>query len=599
MNKTWRFSSLFIFAFVLILSSCQQNSAKIDDVFSFAKTRQNDLQFGVYITAQAVTSLLSSEAGRREAVSILRCNGITKAYIEVYRGGLVVDQQLLKKVRDYFLKNDIQVAGGIATVPGKNFGVRQEAQLGWFNWQNKKTQQDLVKVVRMGAKVFDTFIVDDFFCTADTSAESRAAKGTRSWSQYRRDLLVDLAEKIIIKPAKEVNPNITVIIKYPQWYDRFHLFGYDVAREPKLFDKVWVGTETRGQYTQRYGFVQPYEGFVNFRWISSIAGSKIGGAWFDHGDCDANDFIEQAYQTVLAGAKEIMLFSYFDFVNGHPGHHLLRMNFGKLADLAKVVAENPVIGVAAYKPPNSDAGGDLYIMDYIGMLGVPLVPVSKYPASAKVIFLPTQAAADLDILVKVQNSLQQKATIIFTAGFLANAKDGKKLAEIAGLNWPIRVSPMHTPLGLEAKLKTTNANVLLSAKVGSGKIPFLTKKDNVFVLNTHTFSQADFDAVGEVLLCPRRLELLEISRSWANAIREAFNAKLGLKLDAPTRVTLQPLGKSGWFIHNYNQKKTSITFSASDLRHVSDGFTMKEIESNGNQLQLTLPPRSRIWLKRK
>ena len=599
MNKTWRFSILFVCAFVLILSSCQQNSQKINDVFCFAKTRQNDLQFGVYITAQAVNSLLSSEAGRREAVSLLRCNGITKAYVEVYRSGLVVDQQLLEKVRDYFLKNDIQVAGGIATVPGKNFGVHQEGPLGWFNWQNEKTQQDLEKVVRMGAKVFDTFIVDDFFCTADTSAESRAAKGTRSWSQYRRDLLVDLAEKIIIKPAKEVNPNIKVIIKYPQWYDRFHLFGYDVAREPKLFDKVWVGTETRGQYTQRYGFVQPYEGFVNFRWISSIAGNKIGGAWFDHGDCDANDFIEQAYQTVLAGAKEIILFSYFNFVNGHPGHHLLRMNVEKLADLAKVVAENPVTGVSAYKPANSDAGGDLYIMDFIGMLGVPLVPVSEYPVNAQVLFLPTQAAVDSDVFAKIQHSMQQNATIIFTAGFLATAKDGKKLAEIAGLNWPIRVSPMRTPLALEAKLKTTNTNVLLSVKVGSGKIPFLTKKDNVFVLNTHTFSQADFDAVGEVLLCPRQLQLLEISQSWANKIRQVFNARLGLKLDAPTRVTLQPLGQSGWFIQNYNQKETNINFSASDLGHVFNGFTGEEIDSTGNQLQLILPPRSRIWLKRK
>ncbi|NIA28934.1 MAG: hypothetical protein GWP06_03360 [Actinobacteria bacterium] len=598
MNKTWRFSILFVSAFVLILSSCQQKNQKIDDVFSFAKTHQNDLQLSVYITAQAVNSLLSSEAGRRESISLLRCNGITKAYIEVYRGGLVVDQQLLEKVRDYFLENNIQVAGGIATVPGKNFGVRQKARLGWFNWQNKKTQQDVEKVVRMGAKVFDTFIIDDFFCTADTSAESRAAKGTRSWSQYRRDLLVDLAEKIIIKPAREVNPNITIIIKYPQWYDRFHLFGYDVAREPKLFDKVWVGTETRGQYTQRYGFVQPYEGFVNYRWLSSIAGNKIGGAWFDHGDCDARDFIEQAYQTVLAGAKEIILFNYFDFVNGHPGHHLLRMNFAKLADLAKAVAEHPVTGVAAYKPPNSDAGGDLYIMDYIGMLGVPLVPVSEYPANARVVFLPTQAAADSAIVAKVQNSLQQKATIIFTAGFLANAKDGKKLAEIAGLGWPIRISPMHAPLGLEAKLKTINANVLLSAKVGNGKIPFLTKKDNVFVLDTHTFSQADFDAVGEVLLCPRRLQLLDISQSWANTIRQVFNSKLGLKLDAPTRVTLQPLGQTGWFIQNYNQKETSVTFSAANAGSFADGFTGEKIESRGGQLHLTLPGRSRIWLMR-
>ncbi|MCP5064918.1 MAG: hypothetical protein GY936_21060, partial [Ignavibacteriae bacterium] len=368
----------------VMLSSCMKESNEIDDMFTYANSRSNDLQLGIYITAQAVNGLLDTDAGRREVISIFRANGITKAYVEVYRGGLIVDQGLLEKVRDTFLKNKIEVVGGIATVPGKNFGVKQEGQLGWFNWQNPKTQNDLKEVVKMSAKVFDEFIVDDFLCTADTSDESKIAKGDKSWSQYRRDLLTKLSTEIFIEPAKKVNPNITMIIKYPQWYDRFHLFGYELEREPQLFDKVYVGTETRGQYTQRYGFVQPYEGFVNYSWIKDIVGNKIGAAWFDHGDCDANDFIEQAYQSVLAGAKEITIFNYFDFINGHKSHHLLRVQFEQLADLAKSVAANPVVGVASYKPINSDAGGDLYLMDYIGTLGIPLVPVHQYPVDAKV-----------------------------------------------------------------------------------------------------------------------------------------------------------------------------------------------------------------------
>ena len=93
----------------------------------------NDLQFSVYITAHAVNDLLNNEIGRREALSIFRCNGITKAYIEVYRSGLVIDEKLLREVKNYFLTNDIEVVGGIATVPGEHFGVKQEGKLGWFN----------------------------------------------------------------------------------------------------------------------------------------------------------------------------------------------------------------------------------------------------------------------------------------------------------------------------------------------------------------------------------------------------------------------------------------------------------------------------------
>ncbi|MBN1465935.1 hypothetical protein JXA02_09250, partial [candidate division KSB1 bacterium] len=137
-------------------------------MFSLAKSRQNDLRFGVYITAHSI-ELLSTQAGRREALSLLRCNGITRVYLEVYRSGLVVPVPLLREVRDFFQRNDIEVTGGIATVPWGDFGVRQRGRLDWFNWQNEKTQRDLKKVMRDVAPIFDTFIVDDFLCTADTS----------------------------------------------------------------------------------------------------------------------------------------------------------------------------------------------------------------------------------------------------------------------------------------------------------------------------------------------------------------------------------------------------------------------------------------------
>ncbi len=615
MNKI---KTVFALWLILLISSLSiaQSYKKVDDQFKYAKSRENDLKLSIYITAQAVNNLLAYEAGMREAISLFRANGATKAYIEVYRGGLVIEKPLLEKVRDKLLANGIEVVGGIATVPGMDFGVKQDGQLGWFNWQNPKTQNDLKEVIKMAAGVFDEFIVDDFLCTADTSDESKIAKGDQSWSQYRRNLLTRLSSEIFIKPAKKVNPHIKMIIKYPQWYDRFHLFGYELAREPQLFDKVWVGTETRGQYTQRYGFVQPYEGFVNYRWIKDIAGDNIGGAWFDHGDCDQNDFIEQAYQSVLAGAKEIVLFNYFDFVNGHKGHHLLRYQFKQLADLAENVAENQVVGVAAYKPINSDAGGDLYIMDFIGTLGIPLVPVHQYPEDAQVIFLPTQAAADLEILSKVKNSISKGSTVIFTTGFLANAVGGKELADIAGVKYPVTINPQKAThavennifvkvkygLDLESKVSTTHGKEILTA-AGNGKIPFFVRsyKDGgmIYTINTHTFSQKDFDKVGEVLLCPKPLGLLEIPRSWANTIRDAFTMNLYFQLDAPTRIVVQPLGKSGWVFQNYNKTEETITFATDkiDSTKLVDGFTGEVIDHQNNKLVLTLEPRSRIWIK--
>ena len=596
-----------------IIVSCIQPAEPVNDQFSYAQERKDDLQLSIYITAHAVKNLLSDEAGRREAISIFRCNVITKAYIEVYRGGLIIEKRLLEDVRDLFEKNNIEVVGGIATVPGENFGVRQEAQLGWFNWQNPKTQTDLKEVMMMSADVFDEFIIDDFLCTADTSMESKAAKGERSWSQYRQDLLTELSESLFIGPARSVNPDITMIIKYPQWYDRFHLFGYDVQNETALYDKVCVGTESRGQYTQRFGFVQPYESFVSYQWMKSLAGKKMSAAWFDHGDCDENDFIEQAWQSVLAGARELIFFNYFDFVNGHKGHHLLRNQFALLADLARKVAVEPVKGVMAYKPASSSAYGDLYIMDFIGMLGVPLIPVSQYPENANVIFLPTQAAADTGILAKIENSISSNATLIFTTGFLAHAKDGKRLAELAGVRWPLVSSPFVADqivvegeaetikygLDLESDIQLTEGDAKLAAVHNSDEIPFLVASENIFTMNTHTFSQADFDEVGEVLLCPRPLGLLEIPEIWANTLRDVFLTPFGFDFNAPTRVTLQPYGDSGWVIHNYNRETVPVVLSLAGLQNgvTENTISGKRIQIDEDRINMEIPPRSRVWLE--
>jgi hypothetical protein len=593
--------------------SCNEPSRNIDDNFEFALKHVDDLRLSTYITAHSVQGLLSTEAGKREAVSLLRANGITKVYLEVYRSGLVVKPELLREVSDYLKKQGFSIVGGIATVPGEKFGMAQEGKLGWFNWQNEKTQNDLRQVMLNTAPIFDTFIVDDFLCTGDTSLESKTAKGERSWSEYRRALLTDLAKSVFIDPARSVNSDIHMIIKYPQWYDRFHMFGYDVESGPKLFDEVWVGTETRGQYTQRFGFVQPYEGFVNYRWLASLSGDKIGGAWFDHGDCDKLDFIEQAYQSVLAGANELVLFSYDAFVDGHAGHHLLRTDFEKLVMLAKAVKESPVVGVPAYKPAQSDAGGDLYIMDFIGMFGVPLVPVSEYPAESDVLFLPAQAAQDHDIIAKINTSVEKGTRIILTAGFLANVQDDGKLAALAGIAKPVSnpisvdkilegdIETMLTrPMDLEAMIDVVDADVILEAVSEGKRVPFLTKSkaSGIYVLNTHTFSEADFEAVGEVLLCPRQLGLLNIPQSWANELRAAFIGGQSIQLDAPPRVTMQTLASGDIVIHNYNQTKTEVRLTGMDFEPFFDAFSNVSADIDPQSFAVAMEPRSRIWLKK-
>jgi len=603
---------ILVIIFHLIIISCREAVPKQDDFWKLAVEKKQQLRLSTYVTAHTVKQMFVTEAGRREVLSLLRCYGITKVYLEVYRSGLVISPELIKGSVRFLKDNGFEVTGGIATVPGEGFGVAQDGPLEWFNWQNAKTQDDLRKVIEDSAPFFDSFIVDDFLCTSDTSMESKMARGDRSWSEYRRSLLTELSQTVIIDPAKKKNPGIRMIIKYPQWYDRFHLYGYDVSEESRLYDGIWVGTESRGQYTQRFGFVQPYEGFINYRWLSSVAGEKTGGAWFDHEDCTDQDFLDQAYQSVLAGAKELIIFSFDSFINGHPGHHLLLQEFENLASLAATVAGNPVTGPVGYKPPNSDAGGDLYLLDYIGMLGVSIIPESVYPEHARVIFLPAQAASDTVIYPKIIKSLQSGSKVIMTSGFIANARDGEKLARLAQIRWPLQSvhseSESVVSEGKNVNLKFSlifdyqiipdSAEILLGT-AGKASYSFLVKnlKGNVFVINSHTFSQKDFEAAGEHLLCPRQIGLTELPQAWVNKIRISFYAEGDPVIDAPSRVSFQRISDAGFFIHNYNQEAISLHILLAGAADYKDGLTGQKISAERKNIELEMKPRSRIWFE--
>lgn len=618
---------------IIFIMSLGLTHAPADGVAAEPSNRRgesNELSFASYATSRQVEQLATAESARAQALSTIRRFGITKLYTEVYRGGHTVSREHLIFVRDWLRSRNLEVVGGIATVPGGDFGMRQEGPLGWFNWQNEKTQRDLERVVRMAAGIFDSFIVDDFLCTGDVSAESRTAKGDRSWGEYRRALLTELAQSVFVGPAKEVNPGITMIVKYPQWYDRFHLFGYDTKTFPEMFDKVWVGTETRGRNTQRFGFVQPYEGFVNYRWLAGIAGDKIGGAWFDHGDCAENDFLDQAYTSVLAGARELVFFNFQNVIEGHPDHEKIIAQCARLADLAAFVRRHPVVGIPAYKPPNSDPAGDMYIMDFLGMLGIPIVPVHKFPENAPVIFLPAQAAADPGLLENIEKARARGCDLIFTTSLLTASPECRQLARMAGVNPDLQSKPIRAQLtddsggnvtvSLESPIEAEASAGNILCTFGDKQVALLisrqTPHGKVVLLNTHTYNQADFDAAGEVLLCPRPLGLLATQQPFLSAFRKAFGngttwlTKLGIPaIDGPACVTFHPFASSGSFVlQNFNDSPVNVTVTIRAGRakpgQFLEPFSEKSIQALTTSpdgtiaLDLAIPSRGRVWIRR-
>ncbi len=558
---------------------------------AFAAPKSATLQISVYCTAGEARNHLSTPEGRQKVLQTITPLHVSRIFLEGRRGDEYVAPEQLREIHGFFTAHGIHCSGGIATVPGNEFAPRQTGGLDWLNWESPKTQAGVTEFFKENAPVFDELIVDDFYCTGDVSSESDRARNGRDWGTYRRDLLVSLIEPMMVQPTRAANRRTKLILKFPQWYDRFHFFGYDPVQMPKFFDSVWVGTEVRDPQTQRMGYVQPTEGYMNFRWISSVVGKKVRGAWFDHIECSAQNFVDQAYQSVLAGAQELTLFNLGNLMAAHPGDALLAERLPDLQQLASRMRGQARRGIAYYKPPDSESSENLYLADYLGMIGLPILPVGEYPRKAKVAFLPVQAAADTQLLIKMRRHLKNGATLILTPALVkALGLEAATLSGVEGLPHDAGLladqfqigaatATAQRPVDLGARLQSTDSAVLITAKVGDQTQPFLTRravsKGQVFVLNVRTFSTEDFGKTGEWLLSPQLLGLPVIPQNLADALRTNFLAPLGIKFRAPAGVSLVLAGQEAC-VYSFLDQPAEIQFQDASIKVPAHGWAWLE-----------------------
>lgn len=520
---------------------------------------------------------MATAEAREQVLHVLQPLRVARLFLEGRRGDEYVSPGQLRELRDWFSVRGIHCSGGVATVPGANFGQRQQGGLEWLNWESRKTQTNVAAFFTEDAPLFPELIVDDFYCTGDTSPEAAQAKGTRSWGEYRRDLLVSLIDPLMVNPTRAAHRQTRLILKFPQWYDRFQLYGYDPLRMPGHFDQIWVGTEVRDPETRRMGFVQPTQGYMNFRWLASQAGSKVRGAWFDHIECSAQNFLDQAYLSVLAGARELTLFSLNDVMAGHPGDALLAEKWPELCGLAERVQRKPRRGIAFYKPAGSDGSENLYLVDNLGMIGLPIVPVAHYPVDAAAAFLPVQAAADPKLLESMHRHLKRSATLVLTPALVrALGQEGAQLAGVetgpgseAASAKTMRVEgesvDLVAPLEVDAALKAGDCQVQMSAGLGERQVPFLTSRavgrGHILVLNVRTFSDSDFGKEGEYLLAPRKLGLPKLPQLVADAIRRELLPRLHMDLRGPAGVAVVLVGKDACF-YNFRAEAVRLQYQS-------------------------------------
>lgn len=341
-----------------------------------------------------------------------------KVYLESYRSGELASKEKLLQIKSFLESNGIEVSGGFTTtskrgntISGKEY--KKQRLFDTFCYSDKDFRKEITEAIELTASIFDEIILDDFYFTNCTCEDCIKAKGNKSWQEFRLALMKEVSENVIVKPAKKINPNVKMVIKYPNWMESFAETGYNPGEQPAIFDAIYTGAETRNPIDTDQTLPR-YLSYSLVRWMENLAPGRNGGGWFDAFQCyPMEDYLEQAYLTVFSKAKEVMMFAW-PYIYDHHFVPTLGFQLKKLDEL--MLTTGNCLGVAEYHPLN--AQGEDHLSDYLGLLGIPFEPNPNFPENAKTIFFTAASCADPDILTKLETYVRKGGNAIVTSGFV-------------------------------------------------------------------------------------------------------------------------------------------------------------------------------------
>jgi hypothetical protein len=387
----------------------------------------NYKNFGVAVYARAYEVQQMKDPAWLEKTWAVITTGlkVDKIYLEVHRDGQIPDQDTLDKAKAFFKSKGVQTSAGIATV------VNERNNFETFVYTNPEHRKRIQEMSEYAAKNFDEIIIDDFFFTSSKTDAEIAAKGDRSWTRFRLDEMAEVSRDLVVGPAKKVNPRVKVTIKYPNWYEHYQYTGYNLEDEPRIFDNVYTGAETRSSRGPGQQ-LQQYLGYDLFRYFENIKPGNHGGGWVDNGGSSYKERYGEEVWTVLFGkAPEMTLFDYRQVqqsIGGAPVPAYAGSVFEQVDSFIGKMGKP--IGVASYKPYHSS--GEDFLHDYIGMIGIPMEMTPTFPTNAPMVFLTESAKFDPAIVSKIKAQLTAGKKVAVTTGFF-KAMQGKGIEDIAEL----------------------------------------------------------------------------------------------------------------------------------------------------------------------
>ena len=545
---------------------------------------------------------------------------VDKVYIESYRSGVFADDALLETVKAFFIAHNVQVAGGIAYAAGGDMAGFEssegsDGQFVSFCYTDPKSRDYVKKAAEVTARHFDEIMLDDFFFNNTKRDSDIAAKGDLSWADFRLKLMDEVSRDLILGPARAVNPKVKVIIKFPNWYEHFQANGYDLDVEPKIFDGIYTGTETRDPViTDQH--LQQYESYLIVRYFDNISPQGNGGGWVDTYDTRYLDrYAEQLWDTMLAKTPQMLLFQYSDLLR--PAELGDRKSWAGLATTFTASgldkwnaaagssapptwasaagyalnAFNAVAGklgnpvaLASYKPYQST--GEDFLHNYLGMIGIPIDLHPEFPTAAKTILLTESAKFDRDLVAKIKTHLEGGGNVVITSGLLRAledknggfAQDIGQIADIHATGNVLKVQEYWGGYGAGGGASLGATSDILVPEIG-----FQTNDAWPIVRGTANGRGAPLllmdrysKGILYVLTIPENAnDLYALPQLVLTQLKQYLLRDLPVQLDAPAKVSLFAYDNKTFVVESYLDHPAQVTVSipgtAAKLRNLATG----------------------------
>ena len=567
--------------------------------------KYRNFKVSTYIRAQDVARMDDDKFLKSTWETVSSQVDLDKIYLETHRDAFTVPEKTLTKVKKFFSSKGLEVGGGIT------FTRSELTDFETYSYAREEERQQVKRIAEFTARFFDDFILDDFFFIDLKNDDEIAAKGNKSWTEYRLKLMAEAGRELVVNPAKAVNPKVKVIIKYPNWYDHFHGLGFNLEEEPTYFDGLWTGTETRDPASAQH--LQNYLSYNIVRYFDNIAPGRNGGGWVDAGGIhmSMDRYAEQLHLTMLSRTPEIILWNYMQLAEvkitpamrapwQSEGGNSFRYDemvapFTKngktitpttMARFANQTlhqtdqllgALGKPIGLVSYKPYHSS--GEDFLQNYLGMIGLPMDMHPQWVNDRQQILLTQQAAKDPQIVEKIKQQLRKGGDVIITTGLLKVIKD--QLADVVEL-YCGDLKAIVNDFGMagkadrefiipQVKYFTNDAWEVVSA----GR-PLTGGVSGYPILLRDTYSKG----ILFVLTIPDDFgNLYDFPAPALNIIRHAMSKDVGAYIEGPSKVSLFPYDNKTMVVENFNDKAVNlrvvINSKVKSLRNLITGEQLK------------------------